>query len=350
MYNLDYLNSRLRGMRGLLLEKRQFDSLITLEGPGEYASFFLGTAYAREVQQASERLPQVERIDEALRRNLFACVQKIYGISEEGARDLLQKVLFWWDLYNLKTVMRGKVANAAPEEIFSALLPVGVFSESALKELIQAPDLKGIADILALWGIPWGRQLRKALQSWQKEEGLAWLEDALERGGIREFATGLGESGTDARIVREFTGYMVDRINLMFVLRNLRTDRRLPEMRKYFIPGGCCLSRQDYAALAGCSGYKEALGILSTQRIFKRLRLSDCRDINHMPSLERWINLQALRRVGEAGRTDPLSIGVLFDYLWRKISEVIDLRLIIRGRNAGIAMGELREMLLIKAG
>lgn len=348
MYNLDYLNSRLRGMRGLLLAKRQFDSLITLEGPGEYESFFLGTAYAREVQQVSERLPQVERIDEALRRNLFAGVQKIYGISEEGARDLLQRVLFWWDLYNLKTVMRGKVANAAPEEVFSALLPVGVLSEGALKELIQAPDLKAIADILALWGMPWGRQLRKALQSWQKEEGLTWLEDALERGCIRESAISFKDDGSDARTVREFTGYMVDRVNLMFVLRNLRSDRRLQGMLNYFIPGGNCLSMHDYAALAGCTGYKAAIEILSAQRIFKRLRLSDCRDLNHMPSLERWINLQALRRAGEAGRTDPLSIGVLFDYLWRKISEVIDLRLIIRGRNAGIAVGELREMMMAR--
>lgn len=346
MYNLDYLNSRLGAMKGELLEKKQVEALVGVEKSSEITSFFLGTPYAREVQQVSAALPPVERLDEALRRNLSSSVGKIYRISEEPARGLLEGVFFWWDLYNLKTVIRGKVANARPEDIFSALLPVGVLDEGALKELIQAPDIRDIAGIMALWGMPWGRHLRKTLSSWQREEGVARLEDDLERACIAESTGGVVAGGFNALLVKEFNGYMIDSVNLMFLLRHLRADHDLSGKGDYFIPGGSCLSRHDYNTLAGCPGYRAAMELLPRLRIYRKLRFAECRDLHHSPSLERWINLRALERVSKAGRNDPLSIGVLFDYLRRKIGEVINLRLVIRGREAGISTSELHEMLL----
>jgi V/A-type H+-transporting ATPase subunit C len=62
---------------------------------------------------------------------------------------------------------------------------------------------------------------------------------------------------------------------------------------------------------------------------------------------ERALEDYVLRKALDAGRGDPLGIGIVIGYLWAKQNEVTNLRIIVKGNSVGMPADRMRRELIL---
>ncbi len=55
---------------------------------------------------------------------------------------LIGAYLMRWDVWNIKSILRGKFSGASDEEIRETLVPAGSMRSDTLNELIKKPDIR----------------------------------------------------------------------------------------------------------------------------------------------------------------------------------------------------------------
>ena len=63
--------------------------------------------------------------------------------------------------------------------------------------------------------------------------------------------------------------------------------------------------------------------------------------------MERRLETGVLKNAISLSLKDPLNISLIIGYIWKKINEVINLRLILRGKQVQIPEQRLMEMVVI---
>ena len=105
--NYSYLNARLRGMKselftgdelGKMLQTGDEDGIIRVLEKSDY-----GVAMAESLTLYSG----LQAIEEAISRNLFRTYGKVLSLATGHCRELLEILLGRWDIYNIKTILRG---------------------------------------------------------------------------------------------------------------------------------------------------------------------------------------------------------------------------------------------------
>jgi len=68
---------------------------------------------------------------------------------------------------------------------------------------------------------------------------------------------------------------------------------------------------------------------------------------NPLLQVERWMDYEILNHAKRLPHKDPLHIGLVISYIWRKTNEVINLRTMIRGIHYNLPQGEVESLILI---
>jgi V/A-type H+/Na+-transporting ATPase subunit C len=344
-----YCNARVRGMRARLMAMPEFDRLMEADDLNRLIQMLLDTDYVDDVESAviKGRTPAV--MDEAFRANMVRTFQKVSGFLNAEAYELVSTLLGRWDLFNIKSIVRGKHMHLAAEDIEDNLYPVGVLSSVDLHLLAGLEDVRAVVDTLWTWGSPYAAPLRSNLATYIAEGELAVLELALDRYYTGWAAARLSGRGSNAALARKILGLQTDSTNLLTAFRLLKSDIGDMDPKRFFLPGGRHVKEDLFLRLVGLSDVDEVLDALQKTPFGPQLEEVVLRYVeeNTLSIFERALEDYVMRRALAAGHGDPLGVGIVVSYLFAKQNEVTNLRIIVKGKSVGIPIDRMRRELIL---
>jgi V/A-type H+-transporting ATPase subunit C len=345
-----YCNARVRGMRSRLMQMPFFEGLMDATDINRLIQLLADTDYSEDIGTAivkSGRTPAA--MDEAFRENMVRTFQKVMGFLNQEAYELVSTLLGRWDLFNIKSVIRGKHMHLAAGEIEDGLYAVGVLRPVDLHLLSGLDGVRAVVDTLWTWGSPYAAPLRSNLAPYEAEGDLALLELALDRYYTGWAAARLSGSGSNTVLARRILGLQTDSINLLTTFRLLKSDIGDLDPQRFFLPGGQYVHEDLFLRLAALSDVDEVLDALKRTPFGPQLEEVIVRYIeeNTLSVFERALEDYVMRRALAAGRGDPLGVGIIISYLWAKQNEVTNLRIIVKGRSVGMPTERMRRELIL---
>jgi V/A-type H+/Na+-transporting ATPase subunit C len=345
----DYLNARVRGMATRLLGRDFFEQV--LESPAEniLVDALLGSPYGDELHAALATERGTRAVEAALRRSCRAVFSKLLKISPPEPRRLLSLQLNRWDAANVLALIRGKLHGATPQQIQAAVLPVGEFSEEQLGELAAEPDLPSLADALTTWNYTFAFVLRRALREYGDPADLPSLEAALQRTYFLWALAQLRPDDPNQGLLRESMRRQIDLANVTAILDVVR-DREKGGGREPvpFIPRGR-LPDKRLAELSRADSLDAAFEALEETYLAPAVErgILSYGQTRSLAAMERFLEATVIEEGCRHFRGDVLSLAVPLGFLWRTYSEVVNLRILCRGREYRMPSNAIRAELVL---
>src|SRR4030042_2347475 len=146
--NYAYACTRVKAKKRLLWSK-DVDWRLLVMDVYEIGRFLGETQYREEMTRYGSRYAGANLVEVAITRNLANTYSDILSFTTGHLREMVGNYLKRWDIYNVKTLLRGKITNVREEEIIDTLVPAGAYSEAYLKSLVQSSSVSEVMDALA---------------------------------------------------------------------------------------------------------------------------------------------------------------------------------------------------------
>ncbi len=345
----DYANTRVRAMKSYLIDRVFYERLIEMEDLNEIIAALEKTPYKKDIEEGVLRHPGVPGIEEGLRRNIIKTYSKILSLVEGEAKELVKIVLGRWDVHNIKTVLRGKHIGAPTEAVTESFIPAGELTEPFLIEMAKEKDVKGIIDLLATWGVSYAKPLTEHFSEYARTLNLANLELALDRFYYENALRSLRKESLNVSFVKEVVRREIDFVNIMTLLRLTREKVEAEEIEKFFIEGGKDITKEKFLTLAELKSPEEIVNSLKRTPYYEALKkgLEEYFKSGLVSPIQRRMEELIVRKSIALFKADPLSIALIIAYIWAKFNEVVNLRIIIRGKSVGMPEKKIREALVL---
>ena len=336
-------------MRSRLLAGPFLEELVEAPDVARIFQLLADTEYRSDVETEALKGRTPATMDEALAVNIVRTFRKVMGFLNTEAYDLVTTLLGRWDLFNIKSIIRGKHVHLSADEIEDGLYAVGSLGTVDLRLLAGLPDTRSIVDTLLTWGSPYGEPLRENLTKYESDGDLALLELALDRFYYAWAEERLAGRGVNTALARGVLGLQVDSINLLSTFRLLKSDIGDVDPSSFFLEGGAHIDRELFLQMAALSDVDEVLDALKSTPYTGRLEAVVVRfeQEGSIAVFERALEDYVLRKALDAGRGDPLGVGIVISYLWAKQNEVTNLRIIVKGNSVGMPADRMRRELIL---
>lgn len=344
-----YPNARLRGMRSRLLRAEALERLIEAVDLHQLIQELMQTEYAPDLEEALIQGRNAAEISEALKQHLVRIYRKVFGFLNEEARDICTAMLGRWDVFNIKTILRGKQAELASGKIAESLMPVGVLSQVELDGLLLQSNIRDIIDTARTWELPQAPAMREGYAQYQKTGALADLELELDRYYAQWAAGRLNRHNANYAMGRRLVAMQVDISNLVMVFRASRENLEPEAAEKYFLLGGGNISLEAYQRLVAIPDIDELLDALKPTIYGSVLEEAATHylETSSIAVFERALEDYFTRKIIAVGGTDPLGVGIPLAYLWGKQNEVTNVRIITKAKEIGIPLERTRRELIL---
>lgn len=344
-----YANARIRGMRSYLMKKSDLDALIDLPDIGRLIQELSETTYGVDLEETLIHGRDAAAVDEALKNNMVRTYQKVAGFINDEAQYILITLLARWDIFNIKTILRGTHMHLTTEQIAEGLLPAGYLTQVDLEALAMQDDLRAIVDTAMTWGLPFAGALSDGYAEYTESGDLASMELALDR-YYASWALGrLSKRRANMKIARRVLGMQIDIMNLVMVFRLQKADTESIDVESFFLAGGLDITPDLYAELAAMSDIDEVLDRLRGTSYGMALDDAAVKylEANSIAVFERALEDYFMRKTLAQATGDPLGIGVAIAYLWAKQNEITNLRIIVKGKSVGMPEERVRGELIL---
>jgi V/A-type H+/Na+-transporting ATPase subunit C len=344
-----YANARLRGMRSHLLPAEFYERLIEAPDVAQVVKDLMETEYKVDLEGEVVHGFTAGVIDEALKQNMVRVYRKVLSFVHPQARKLLSTLLGRWDVFNIKTILRGAHNHVAFDEIKMSFFPAGYLGSDELEALARIDDVRAVIDTMAMWGLVYAAPLRRAYPDYARDNDLAPLELALDLQYAQWADSRLVGEAVDVEISRRILGMQIDTANLVMVFRLLKADTESINAKKYFLEGGRVIRRDLYLELSKFSDVDEVLDRLKGSPYSEALDAAALRylEMASIPVFERELEELLMRRALMAGVKDPHGVGVAIAFLYGKHNEITNLRIVVKGKAVGMPADRVREELIL---
>ena len=327
-----YLNARISMLADRLLPKSRLESWIDQpveEGDAESEMLALGI-------QLDELGPDAVSIEQALLSKLLEDVLIVTRPLTGPERDFLVYSLRWFELANLKVVIRGKLSGLDEREIRQQLLDISPFNTLPTEELLHTEDP---AEMLRrLEDTPYADLARQARHAYDEHKDLFSVELAIDRRffvDLQKRARAVSEDQRQA--VLYMSGCTLDRFNLVWLLR-YRFSYQLSPAETYYllIPAGHTLSAQNLERFSQLGSLEEVLDALPA-------RLKDTlAGSTSITVVENRLELQARKLAEQFLQDFRHVIARAFAYILLREMEMRQIIAVIKGKRLGFDPGLIR--------
>lgn len=321
-----YLHTRVSLYAGQLLGSDRLDALIDRPYDEEAAKPDAAVQYAGDLDQHNVTI---------LLGELAVLIRPLSG----APRELLGYWAQRFELGNLKTIIRGKMANQPQAAIEEQLQDMGAFTSLPIAGLLQSDTP---AELLRrLEKTPYAEIARQARHLLEQGEALFALDAALDRRYFAGLARrGAAVGGASGHLLRAIVGSIVDRVNLVWLLRYRYAYNLSPAQAYYLlIPASHRLMPQQMQLLAQCASFEEAIASLPGP--FDRI-LAGARNTTEVTlKLER----ETWRIAANALRHSSFNVARALAYMVLRERDLRRLRAIVRGRNMHMGAPMIRTAL-----
>ncbi|MEW6553447.1 MAG: V-type ATPase subunit [Actinomycetota bacterium] len=347
-----YANARVRAMNARLLDLSVYKDLLDAPDYNRAIAVLEDTEYGEDIEHFMMEGARPTTMDRAFNRNLIRNFSQIKDFFMGKPEEMVNALLSRWDLYNLKTVLRGIRALIPKAEIVRNLIPIGSLDQVTLEEIASQPDLRAALDAIVMfspqWDIHYGMAVSANLAEFLREHDLSILELGMDGYHYEQVIGMLGGGDANTRLVREVVTMEVDSINIATLMRICGLELTGARAEDYFIPGGTIATAKEFARI---------MELRQPEQVYEAL----CRKTPYRKALEAAWN--SFDERGESAfedemekhiietclkmSKDPLGIGVIVEYMWKKYLEITNLRIILRGKSIGLIESQIRKELFM---
>lgn len=330
-----YMNARVRVMKGAMIGKDEYSRLIKMS-PAEITKFMGETAYKKEIDELAMKYHGVDLIEAALYLNASRSFNKLIRISSGRAEMIIQAYLVRYDIYNLKTILRGNIAGMDNGEIRKLLIPAGRLDMAALDMLLKKETCSEI--MVASKVVKIDKDVSAAIDECEKGKCLCSIENMLDKNYynmLMELSLTMPKQG---RYVRKFLKTEIDFLNLKVLFRLVREKLPKKDIVDKLVFSGEKLSRKKLLMLADSKDCEELYSGLSGTGYDAVLEksMNDLRDKNELGAFEIALEKHWLRQVELMLHQHPLSVGPILGYMVGKDIEIRNLRMLVRAKVTGL--------------
>lgn len=256
MYKLSryaYLDTRLSLMASRLVSASEFTAFAELN-----------VEHARLARHMAERLGisdlgATETLDHRVMSLLLGELSILLRPLTGATRELL---LYWarrFEISNLKAILRGKMNQESTERIRQQLIPIGPFASLPAERLLMSAD---VAELLRnVEHTPYAEVARDARRIFEKEQELFAIDASIDRRFYASLMRRVNRDDLDGRDnFKRITGWMIDRVNLVWLLRYRFAYGLSPSQAYYLlVPAGDRLKGEQLLSLAQYPTLEELL-------------------------------------------------------------------------------------------
>jgi len=346
---LSYLNARIKAWKGRLLDRETYERLINAKDIHALINHLKEGVYARDIEISAARYTgERDILEGALKGNLIRTFKDLRDYAHDNARGLLRVIFSVWEVYNLKTILRARHGGIPPDESISVLMPAGDMDEPALKELNQQKDISGVANLLSTWGSPYAAPIKAAIPKYIRERHLILIELSLDRFlQGRCLSAAMAASGANRKIIEEFVRERIDGINISMLLKQLRDEAMPVGIGEYFLEGGEWIDKGRFLKIAMIRDGGEFLRALADAVGDRRWRDAvSSAEHENVFFLEEQIEDLSRRNLCRLAIIEPLSIALAICFVYTKIREIKNLRLIVRAKVFNMPAIDVKRFIL----
>lgn len=245
-------------------------------------------------------------------------------------RDLLNYGVHWYELTNLKTLIRGKFTGKSDSSIQKQLINLDQFAVLPLQRLLQADDPHEMLRLLEQ--TPYSNIVRQARTIYEKEgQNLFALDAAIDR----HFFTGLLQrirflDQQDRQEMLLVFGSLMDRLNLLWLLR-YRFSYGLSPAKSFYLLAttGRKLHSENLMGLARLDTIGEVIEQLPAplDRLLK--------DTSNLTEIENLMEHYMLQAATKGLKRSVSTITRVFSYVLLRESQIHFLQAVIKGKLHG---------------
>ncbi|MDI6718257.1 MAG: V-type ATPase subunit [Methanomicrobiales archaeon] len=249
----------------------------------------------------------------------------------------------------LKGVIVRKHRGIPPDDIETAVPPVGTIDPALLRQLAAAPTMEDLVERLGR--TPYGGVLEEALPRYRAENQVFPLTVALDRYFFRELSLSVQRSDRSLRAtIGAYAGTRIDIANLLAVLSGKASGHCRERIQEYLVPGGRALPLDLLEHMAEAPTLLESMAFLDRTAYWEVLAPEvrgfeadpDVRGI--LAALDRFF----LEYAASLGATDPLQAGPILEFLTALEYEARNLHVVLTGVARGMPAGRMQPLLVTR--
>lgn len=336
MTDYGYVNARVRSMRTNLLTREFFARLIEAEEIDGVNSLMEQTVYRREITEAILMDPEAPDYDLAFNQNLVASLKKIQDSTGGEPHRLVNLLLSRWDVLNIKTILRGKHGNVSSSDIANTLVPIGGITLDIFEEMIRQRDVADVIDVMGTLRVKYARPLTRSLSRYsENDEDLFVLELSLDKFYFEDALDSLKGKDKNVDMVRQMFVLELDMRNISTLMRIQEAKLDLYTIEEMWIPRGT-ISLEEFCEMGRLGDAEKVVGAFPDPEYRKILEkaLPASREAG-IVAFEIELEQGLIKHAVAMSNVDVLSIGVIIGYMWAKYNEIINLRIVYKGKLLG---------------
>ena len=333
-----YTYARISVMKSKLLRKDDYNKLMKMK-LNDIVKFLQESDYRKEIDEMTVNYSGIELVELALNKNLVKTFQKLKRIAEyPDLRAIMEKYMEMADVWNIKTILRGKFMGEKDERIKDLMMPIGKFDERFFDELIKKDSIEDIIKSLKFLS---KEQINDAMNMFKETKSLFAVENMLDANyysGSAAFADSIPKQGVN---FMEFMQGGIDITNIKTLLRLKKEGIDKEDIEGFLIINGARIHKAMLSKLARAESLDSLISMLQKIDIgygksFREIFDSYDRSKKDITKIELKLNKFLLDRAIMLLHMHPLSIDVILGYMFAKDIEIKNLRTIIKGRQLGL--------------
>ncbi len=330
-----YITGRVRAMKTKLIPHEMYQRMLGMDIP-EITRYLEETQYKEEIDSMAKDYSGAELVEYATFANIAKTYRKLLEVSIDEPQFLILEYLRRWDIWNIKTILRGKFHGASEEEIMKYLVPAGeldmeffegLAKKERVEEVIQAFDGTDYYEALAQYD---GKMLSSVENALDK---LYYFRMERAVGGTLSVGGGL---------LLKYVRKEIDVKNLVTLFRMNKAGIEASVIQENLIPGGKL--HEELSRMAGQS-YNEFVRGLEGYPFWGAI--SDvAAEGGSVSRIEARLRAYLVRYAWALSNYHPLSILPVLGYIVSKDTEVSNIRKIVRGKEAGLSAELIEEQVV----
>jgi V/A-type H+-transporting ATPase subunit C len=338
-----YVSTRLRVRKAKLLAPEEYHRILNMSLP-EIIRLIGETEYQKEVDELGTSFEGIDLIEVALSWNLAKEYQRVIDLAPGTLKEFTMAYLRRWDIYNVLTILRGKMQGMKVGKIKEVLIPAGSLDRVILDRLLGEDTCERVADALKGWKMY--PTIAAEIADGCALGSFAKLENELYKQLYADLLKIPGRMKGGDQFLK-FVQLEIDIKNIKTLFR-MRGDGYEEDAREFFIPGSS-FSPDELQQMNQMSSRDEVIDALEARIRTRSLltALDDLRTEKSEQEVDAELTRTQINRMEQLSKTNPFSIHPILVYLEKKKYEVFNLRAIARGKESKLSSETIAKYLVI---
>lgn len=345
------ISARVRAMYSTALTAQD---LTSLSGTSDFIALIgqlKSTVYGPYIESLKDKELTPRRAILQCKRRLADAYDSVIHMAPEHARPLLAQLYRYYEVDNLKAVLRGVVAGPSwnPDitlwdRVQDVLFPLGAMTVLPAQAMVESGSVVSAVELLK--GTPYEETLSFAMKRYSAEQNLFSLEVALDLDYWRQlWREAKRLAGQDREQALRVIGSLIDMNNLMWAIR-YRIYHQLSEeeLINYTLPFGYHVRDEDIRAIAAGVDISSVVARVYPDVSNTNILLDNPQ--HGLPRLEVELKRFLMKRCVATFVGNPFHVGIPLAYLVLCDLEIQDLTVLIEAKSSQMPDEEFRSYLL----